>query len=404
MQKAGQRALGGKAGAFVVMNVNDGEVLGLGSSPSFDPNQFSKVIRQSDYKRLTSKENGEPIVNRAIQSAYPTGSTFKLITASAALMGGLITPDTVQYDGGSLKVGAQTFKNAGGAVNGPVALRKALSVSSDVFFYRLGQEANGKGDGVLIQKWAKKLGLGRKTGIDLPSETPGLIPTPDYRNRGFERYQRCVKKEKPTPQEISFGKCGFFDRPWSVGDNVNFSVGQGDLAADPLQMAVAYAAIANGGKVVRPRLGQRIEDSSGRPLQELETAPKRNAGVKPEFRQAILDGLRSAASDAGGTSASVFEGFKIPVAGKTGTAEKGGGRADQSWYVALAPYPEPEVRGGGDLRAGRLRSRDGGAGGAHDPRTAVRRQAGRSRAGRIGPELMSCMLSKAPGGTGRVDR
>jgi len=324
------------------MNVNDGEVLGLGSSPSFDPNQFSKVIRQSDYKRLTSKQNGEPIVNRAIQSAYPTGSTFKLITASAALMGGLITPDTVQYDGGSLRVGAQTFKNAGGVVNGPVALRKALSVSSDVFFYRLGQEANGKGDGVLLQKWAKKLGLGRKTGVDLPSETPGLIPTPAYRNRGFERYQRCVKKEKPTPQEISFGKCGFFDRPWSVGDNVNFSVGQGDLAADPLQMAVAYAAIANGGKVVRPRLGQRIEDSSGRPLQELETAPKRNSGVKAEFRQAILDGLRSAASDAGGTSASVFEGFKIPVAGKTGTAEKGGGRADQSWYVALAPYPDPK--------------------------------------------------------------
>ncbi|MGI8749723.1 MAG: penicillin-binding transpeptidase domain-containing protein, partial [Thermoleophilaceae bacterium] len=157
VQKAGQEALGGQAGAFVVMNVNDGSVLGLGSSPSFDPNEFSKALSQSDYKRLTSKENGEPIVNRAIQSAYPTGSTFKLITASASLMGGLITPDTVQYDSGSLQVGAQTFKNAGGAVNGPVALRKALSVSSDVFFYRLGQEANGKGDGLLIQKWARKL-------------------------------------------------------------------------------------------------------------------------------------------------------------------------------------------------------------------------------------------------------
>ncbi len=342
VQKAGQAALGGAAGAFVVMNVNDGSVLGLGSSPSFDPNQFSKVLRPSDYKRLTSKENGEPIVNRAIQSAYPTGSTFKLITASASLMGGLITPDTVQYDGGSLKVGAQTFKNAGGAVNGPVALRKALSVSSDVFFYRLGQEANGHGDGLLIQKWAHRLGIGRKTGIDLPGEAKGLIPSPSYRNKGFRHYQRCVKKLKPTPQQIAEGKCGFLDRPWSVGDNVNFSVGQGDLAADPLQMAVAYASVANGGKIVRPRLGQRIEDSSGRPLQELEAPPKRNSGVKPEFRQAILDGLRSAASDPGGTSATVFKGFKIPVAGKTGTAQKGGARADQSWYVALAPYPSPK--------------------------------------------------------------
>jgi penicillin-binding protein 2 len=168
------------------------------------------------------------------------------------------------------------------------------------------------------------------------------VPTPAYRNAGFKRYQRCVKKVKPTPVQISEGKCGFLDRPWSVGDNINFSVGQGDLAADPLQMAVAYASIANGGKIVRPRLGQRIEDSSGRPLQELEAAPKRNTGVKPEFRQAILDGLRSAASDPGGTSATVFKGFKIPVAGKTGTAQKGGGRADQSWYVALAPYPSPK--------------------------------------------------------------
>jgi penicillin-binding protein 2 len=239
-------------------------------------------------------------------------------------------------------VGAQTFTNAGHAVNGALALRRALQVSSDVFFYRLGQEANGKGNGLLIQNWAHKLGLGRRTGIDLPNEATGLIPSPSFRNRGFARYQRCVKKDHPTPVQIAQGHCGFLDRPWSVGDNVNLSVGQGDLAADPLQMAVAYAAIANGGKIVRPRLGQRIEDSSGRPLQELEAAPKRNVGVKPEFRQAIMDGLRAAASQPGGTSEPVFKGFKIPVAGKTGTAQKGAGRADQSWYVALAPYPSPK--------------------------------------------------------------
>ncbi len=339
VQRVGQQALGDSLGAFAVMNVRNGQVLGLGSSPSFDPNQFSKAIRQSDLDRLTDKDNGEPLNNRATQGAYPTGSTFKLITAVAALQGGLVTPDEVVYDGGSLVVGDVTFENAGGVVNGALALRQALSVSSDVFFYKLGQEANGT---TLIQDWAKKLGLGRPTGIDLPNDLPGLIPTPEYRNEGFTEYERCVAKQKPTPEEISFGECGFLDRPWSVGDNVNLSVGQGDLAASPMQLAVAYAALANDGKVVQPRLGQRIEDSSGRPLQELEAPRARKLDIDAAHRQAILDGLRAAASEPGGTSADVFAGFPIPIAGKTGTAEKGAGRADQSWYAALAPYPDPK--------------------------------------------------------------
>jgi penicillin-binding protein 2 len=321
VQQAGQAALAGGTGrgAFVVMNVRNGEVVALGSQPSFDPNIFSKVIRQSDYKRLSDPNNGAPLSNRAIQGLYPTGSTFKLITATAALQGGVITPDTVEYDGGSLKVGGVTFKNAGGGGHGALALRQALTVSSDVFFYRLGLEANGHGDGLLIQRWAHRLSLGRRTGIDLPGETPGLIPTPRWRDRLFKKH--------------------LTDRPWSVGDNINLSVGQGDLQADPLQLAVAYATIANGGSVLQPRLGLRIEDSSGRVLQQLEAPASRHLKINPLFRQAILDGLRGAASQPGGTSAKVFNGFPIPVAGKTGTAEKGAGRADQSWYVALAPYP-----------------------------------------------------------------
>ncbi|MBA3839302.1 MAG: penicillin-binding protein 2, partial [Thermoleophilaceae bacterium] len=321
VQRTAQMALGSAQGAFVVMDVRNGEVRALGSSPSFDPNQFAKVIKPSDFKRLSSEENGAPLSNRAIQGLYPTGSTFKLITAVAGLEGGLISPGEVVYDGGSLQVGGVTFKNAGGVVNGPVALRRALSVSSDVFFYRLGLEANNAGNGKLIQDWAKRLGVGRKTGIDLPGETEGLIPTPEWRNRLF--------RKKLT------------DRPWSAGDNINLSVGQGDVQANPLQMAVAYAAIANGGYVVRPHLGLRIEDADGRVMQELETKARRKVKVAPEYRRAILDGLRMAASAPGGTSADVFKKFPIPVAGKTGTAEKGAGRADQSWYLALAPYPNP---------------------------------------------------------------
>ena len=321
VQRAGQRALGGAKGAFVVMDVRNGEIRALGSSPSFDPNIFARVIRQSDFKRLTAQENGEPLANRAIQGLYPTGSTFKLITATAALEGSLITPGTALFDGGSLNVGGQVFRNAGGAAYGSLALRRALTVSSDVFFYRLGLEANGAGDGRLLQRWAARLGLGRASGIDLPGELPGLVPSPEWRNRLFRRRQT--------------------DRPWSAGDSVNLSVGQGDLQANPLQMAVAYAAIANGGYVLRPHLGQRIEDADGRVLQEFRGPGRRRLRIAPEHRQAILEGLRGAASAPGGTSTDVFRGFPIPVAGKTGTAEKGAGRADQSWYVALAPYPSP---------------------------------------------------------------
>jgi penicillin-binding protein 2 len=322
VQTAGQQALAGGTGrgAFAVMDVQTGEVLGLGSQPSFDPNVFAKTIKQSDYERLSADENGAPLTNRATQGGYPTGSTFKLVTATAALESGLITPDTVLFDGGSLTVGGVTFNNAGGAAHGALALRQALTVSSDVFFYQLGRDMNGGRNP--LQHWARRLGIGRKTGIDLPEELSGLLPTPSWRDRLFEE--------------------GSTDRPWSVGDNINLSVGQGDLKANPLQMAVAYAAIANGGRVLRPRLGQRIEDSSGRALQQLEAPTARRLGLSADHRQAILDGLRGAASGPGGTSTAVFEGFPIPIAGKTGTAEKGLGQADQSWYVALAPWPSPK--------------------------------------------------------------
>jgi penicillin-binding protein 2 len=331
-QEAGQAALGGRLGAFVAMNVHNGEVLALGSGPSFDPNVFSSPISPAALDGLYSEESGKPLFNRAIQGGYPTGSTFKLITAVAALEGGLITPEEVVFDGGSVTIGDLPFSNAGKVAHGPVAMRQALSVSSDVYFYLLGKEADSAGDGLLIQHWARRLGLGRRTGIDLPGEQPGRVPTPQWRNDWFER--------------------GLADRPWSVGDNVNLSVGQGDLLADPLQMAVAYATVANGGKVVRPKLGLRIEDSSGRPLQELPASVARRVAIRPEHRQAILDGLRSAANDPGGTSTAVFAGFPIEIAGKTGTAETTSG-IDQSWYVALAPYPNPRyvvattIEGGG---------------------------------------------------------
>jgi penicillin-binding protein 2 len=320
VQRVGQEALasGTGRGAFAVMNVQNGEVLALGSQPSFDPNIFTRPISKKQLDALSSKDLGEPLLNRAIQAGYPTGSTFKLLTATAALESGHITPSTPLSDPGVLTVGGIEFKNAGGVAHGVLALPQALTVSSDVFFYQLGRDMNEKG--MPLQLWARRLGMGRRTGIDLPGEQPGRLPTPRWRDRWFKE--------------------GLTDRPWSVGDNINLSVGQGDLLADPLQMAVAYAAIANGGRVLRPRLGLRIEDATGRVLQELDAPTARRVNIKPEYRQAIMEGLYGAANAPGGTSTPVFEGFPIPVAGKTGTAEHVG-KADQSWYVALAPYPNP---------------------------------------------------------------
>jgi penicillin-binding protein 2 len=126
-----------------------------------------------------------------------------------------------------------------------------------------------------------------------------------------------------------------------VGDNVNLAVGQGDLQADPLQMAVAYSTIANGGEVVRPHVGMRVTDPTGRVIQEIDPAPRRHVQIEPSWRQTILGGLHAAAQEPGGTSYAVFGNFPIDVAGKTGTAETAQG--DQSWYVVLAPYPNPEI-------------------------------------------------------------
>jgi penicillin-binding protein 2 len=181
----------------------------------------------------------------------------------------------------------------------------------------MGLQANGKG-GDIIQTWAKKLGLGRRTGIDLPGEFKGLVPTPGQVDRAFR------KKQFP------------YDKPWTVGDNINLAVGQGYLQATPLQMAVAYSTLANGGKVVRPHVGLRVEDTAGRTLQQIEPDPSRRIKLSPATRDTILGGLRRAANEPGGTSADVFKGFGREVLGKTGTAERPG-QGDQSWYVVYAP-------------------------------------------------------------------
>jgi cell division protein FtsI/penicillin-binding protein 2 len=185
------------AGAFVAMDPRDGEVLALGSYPSFDANLFAKPIDQETYERLNSEENGAPLFNRAIAAGYPTGSTFKPITALAAVDSGIITPSTPLNDPGVFRYGGREFKNARDARFGTLALPRALQVSSDVFFYQLGAAANERG--AIIQQWARKLSFGEPTGIDLPGEYGGLVPDAKWRNTEYEEYVRCAKKAKvPT--------------------------------------------------------------------------------------------------------------------------------------------------------------------------------------------------------------
>jgi penicillin-binding protein 2 len=321
VQEAGEAAMAGRGlpGGFVTMDVNSGEIIALGSFPTFDPSVFTKPLTQSQVNALYRDPVLAPLTDRAIAGLYPTGSTFKLITATAALEGGVLTTGTSIYDGGSLTVGGQPFQNAGGAAYGSLTLVPALQVSSDVFFYTLGLDMWDTG---VLQKWAHRMGIGRPTGIDLPGAAEGLLPSQHWRDHLY--------KEGET------------ERPWSAGDNIQLATGQGDLQTNPLQMAVAYATLANGGTVVTPHLGMQIDDAAGRVRREFEPKPRRHVPIKPETRAAILEGLHEAAQAPGGTSYAVFGGFPVPVAGKTGTAQRVG-HEDQSWYIVLAPYPNPRI-------------------------------------------------------------
>lgn len=320
VQAAGEAALAGRGlpGGFVTMDVRTGEILGLGSFPTFEPSLFTRPLTQKQVDE-THRNPLAPLANRAIAGLYPTGSTFKLITATAALEAGVLTPSRVINDPGSFTVGGQTFQNAGGAAFGSVSLVRALEVSSDVFFYTLGYEMWDTGE---LQRWAHALGIGRPPGIDLPGAAEGLLPSQQWRNQLFEE--------------------GGTDRPWSPGDNIQLATGQGDLQANPLQMAIAYATLANGGTVVTPHVGKEIDDAAGRVLREFAPRPRRHVRIDPETRAAILEGLHDAAQGGEGTSYAVFGGFPVPVAGKTGTAQRVG-HADQSWYIVLAPYPNAKI-------------------------------------------------------------
>jgi penicillin-binding protein 2 len=320
VQAAGEAAMAerGLPGGFITMDVHTGEIIALGSFPTFEPALFTRPLTQTQVDETIRNPAG-PLTDRAIAGLYPTGSTFKLITALAALESGNLQVNEAIEDPGVLVVGGQEFKNAGEAANGTVSLITAMEVSSDVFFYTLGLRMWDSGE---LQHWAHALGIGRPTGIDLPGAEEGLLPSQHWRNQLY--------KEGET------------ERPWSAGDNIQLATGQGDLQASPLQMAIAYAALANGGTVVTPHVGLQVDDARGRVLKEFDPKPQRHVRIDPAYRDAIMEGLHDAAQNGSGTSFEVFGDFPIQVAGKTGTAQRPP-HLDQSWYGVLAPYPNPRI-------------------------------------------------------------
>jgi penicillin-binding protein 2 len=323
VQAAGESALAsfGLPGAFVTMNVHNGQILGMGSSPTFDPAVLAGPLTQSQVDQLYRDPVAAPLSNRATESYYPVGSTFKIITALAALEGGEISLTEPIFDGGSIDVGDQNFQNAGGVSFGPVDMVRALKVSSDVYFYTLGLDMWETNQ---LQSWAEKLGIARDSGLDISGETgtESLVPSKKWRDQLYAE--------------------GNTDRPWSAGDNVQLAIGQGDLQTNPLQMAIAYAALANDGTIVTPHVGMEVEDAAGRVLKEFDPKPRRRVKIDPAYRAAVLEGLHEAAQAPEGTSYGVFGGFPIEVAGKTGTVERPG-HGDQSWYAVVAPYPDPRI-------------------------------------------------------------
>lgn len=329
-------------GAFVAMNPVNGEIYAMGSNPSFNPNDFTHPMTQRQYDARFGSSSDYPLINRAIQTAGPTGSTFKPITATAALQSGAWTTSEVFDDTGQYCFSGQCRHNAGMATYGVLDLENAIKVSSDDFFYNLGTLTNSpKPQGGALQKWARLYGIGRPTGIDVGGEVAGTLPTPAWRahrNRLEYECDNALGPFKGKPKH-SPGGCGIADgtnRPWSVGDNENLAVGQGDVQVTPLQLAVAYSAIANGGNIVRPHLGLDIQQPDGTLVQRIDPPTVRHLSINPFYLDTIRAGLRAAASQPGGTSFAVMGNFPEQVYGKTGTAQYTG-QADYSWYTCFVP-------------------------------------------------------------------
>ncbi len=324
----------GRAGSIVAVDVTDGSVVAMASFPSYDPADFLGGLSQSQADYLFKNED-RPFLNRGLSGRYPAGSTFKPFTAYASVNLDAREPDEIWLDEGKYKLAECeedercTFRNAGSIELGEVDMRDALSKSSDTYFYSLGEmfwtERDEFGE-TAIQDAAALFGFGQQTGVDLPNEDQGVLPTPARR---IDLYESDPDK--------------FPRRTWFTGDNVNLSIGQGDLLVTPLQLANSYAMISTNGVRYQPQVLSQILD--GETSEVIRTSQPKIAAqesLNSQAMRAIMDGLNGATSL--GTAAEAFAEFPAwvyPVAGKTGTAQVAG-KADYSLFAGFGPASKPK--------------------------------------------------------------
>jgi penicillin-binding protein 2 len=335
-------------GAIVALDPHDGSVLALASAPTYTPSVYSgrvtmKKLAAQGLTGATAKEKNYPALNRALVGSYPPGSTFKPVTALAAMQQHLVSPYAPESCTGTYTApedrGHQVFKNWDPYVNAAIDLPTALAISCDTYFYALGNKFYElpASYGHPLQAWASSFGFGRRTGIDVGPEAGGLLPTPEWRQRTF------TAKSDPC--------CWRLDSLWKPGDSIQLAIGQKDLLVTPLQMARFYALIANGGKLVTPHLLLSVDQSITGGAAPHPAAPAaQQINIDPGALDVVRQGLLKATHDPLGTSSAVFGGFPVPIAGKTGTAEKaidpGDGIArlfNQSWWCGYGPVGDPKL-------------------------------------------------------------
>ncbi len=343
MEKAlrrGLEAAHSPSGVAIALNPQNGAVLGMVSLPTYDNNQFADGITSAEYTAL-SQDKQRPLLNHAISGIYPPGSTFKTVPAAGALQEGVITPRTRLQDNGILWLPNKFYPNdfskaqpfycwlaKYGRGHGAITVAEALAVSCDVFFYQAGG-GFGEMQGLDVERlarYARAFGYGEVTGIDLPGEHPGLIPSDQWKR-------------------LTYGE------GWVTGDTYNMSIGQGFVLATPLQVANAVAAVANGGTLYRPQLVARMTDAEGVVVMEMQPEIIRTLPVKPEYMTVVREGMFGAVNWSNGTAPGARV-AGVTVAGKTGTAEfwdpevgydAKGFLPTHAWFTAFAPFDNPQI-------------------------------------------------------------
>jgi len=335
-------------GAIVALDPHDGSIRALASFPTYPPSLYVGRVRQRalDAAGLTPRTAAAmnyPALDRGINAAYPPGSTFKPVTAIAAMQEHILQPFAPLACTGSYEKNGTVFKNWDPFVNEAMTLPTALARSCDTYFYQVGYRFYGmpSNRGPRLQAWASRFGFGQKTGIDLGSERSGLLPTPDWRLKTY------TKKTDPGHWQI--------DSLWKPGDSIQLAIGQKDLLVTPMQMARFYAMIANGGKLVTPHILLDVEQPSSNhsPGRAVPTSPPpapEPTNVDAQALAVVRDGLFQATHATLGTSTSIFGSFPVSISGKTGTAEKSIDPGDgimrtfnQSWWCGYGPSDSPDL-------------------------------------------------------------